>query len=276
MSVSLFIDRADDRAAAAGAIAAGDLVATAFGNFYALVSDPSPGPVRAANTAKGRPPGQVGSITLDAPRLLEMISWAHLTPAVAARLRAAARALTDAGPIGLRGPATPEVPPHLTQPQDGVPTVQVISPGAGCPANDLFARSAAGFLHVTSANRSRHHTGATEEPAHWTAAGIAADFAHLDGFTVIAHRDEARARAAHPLHLPMSVTLLSVPLTAGAEPVLTVQRHGSLHTDDVRRITAPYEVAVRVAPCAARRLPVRTYSAAMSSAAGVLPGRSLT
>lgn len=259
MSVSLYIDRPDDRAAAARAIAAGDLVATAFGNFYALVADPSPASVRAVNAAKGRPAGQVGSITVASTRIPEMISWTHLPPPVAHRLRAATRALAEAGPIGLRGPALPGFPAHLTQPQDGVPTVQVISPGAACPANDLFAR-APGHLFVTSANRSRHRTGAAEEPAHWRAAGIAADFAHVPGFTLIAHPDEARARAAHPRHLPMSVTLVSLPLTAGAAAVLTVERHGSLHADDVRRIAVPYGVDVRLGPAAARRLTVRAYA----------------
>jgi tRNA A37 threonylcarbamoyladenosine synthetase subunit TsaC/SUA5/YrdC len=262
LSVSLFIDRPDHRAAAARAIAAGDIVATAFGNFYAIVAEPSAGSVRAVNAAKGRPAGQVGSVTAPADRVLDMLCWDHLAPADARRLRAAARALTAAGPIGLRGPAPAHLPPHLTQPQDGVPTVQVISPGAACPANDLFARAAAGHLFVTSANRSRHRTGAAEEPAHWTAAGIAADFAHVPGFTVIAHRHEARARAAHPLHLPMSVTLVSIPLTPYDPVVLTVERHGSLHVGDVRAIAAPHGVEVRLGPAAGRRLSVRSYDPA--------------
>ncbi len=261
MSVSLFIDRPDDRETAARAIAAGDIVATAFGNFYAIVAEPSAASVRAVNAAKGRPDGQVGSITTTAGRIPDMLCWDHLPAPVARRLCAVIGALAEAGPIGFRGPATPPVPPHLTQPQDGVPTVQVISPGAACPANDLFAR-AGGFLFVTSANRSRHRTGAAEEPAHWTAAGIAADFAHLPRFTVIAHRHEARARATYPLHLPMSVTLVSLPLSASAAEVLTVERHGSLHIDDVRDIAAPYGFEVRLGAAAGRRLPVRSYDPA--------------
>ena len=64
-------------------------------------------------------------------------------------------------------------------------------------------------LYITSANRSRHLTGADEEPAHWRADGIAADFDHVPELAIIAHRDEAAARATYPRYLPTSVTLLS-------------------------------------------------------------------
>jgi hypothetical protein len=46
------------------------------------------------------------------------------------------------------------------------------------------------LLHITSANRSRQRTGAAQEPAHWRAVGIAAEF---PGFVLVRHRDEARA-----------------------------------------------------------------------------------
>ena len=265
MSVSLYIDRPEHRAAAARAIAAGHVVATAFGNFYAIVADPSAESVRAVNAAKGRPAGQVGSVTVPAARIADTMSWAHLPAPLVRRVRAVTHALAEAGPIGFRAAAPPGMPTHLTQAQDGVRTVQVISPGAACPANDLFAR-AAGHLFVTSANRSRHRTGAAEEPAHWRADGIAADFAHLPGFTLIAHPDEQRARDAHPRHLPMSVTVVSLPLTAGADAVLTVERHGSLHVDEVRRIAGPHGFPVRLGPAAARRLTVRAYAAQPSPA----------
>jgi tRNA A37 threonylcarbamoyladenosine synthetase subunit TsaC/SUA5/YrdC len=260
----LRIDRPGDIAQAARAIAAGDIVATAFGNFYAIVAEPSAASVRAVNAAKGRPADQVGSITTGAGGIAAQFAWAGVPAPVAGPLRAVLRALADAGPIGFRGPAAPHLPPHLTHRQDGVLTTQVISPGTACPANGLFAAAAArcgtGHLYVTSANRSRHHTGADEEPAHWTAAGIAADFAHLPRFTVIAHADEARARAAHPRHLPMSVTLVSFP--PAASPVLTVERHGSLHVGEVRRIARPYGFEVRLGAAAGRRLPVRSYEPA--------------
>jgi hypothetical protein len=148
----------------------------------------------------------------------------------------------------------------------GVRTTQVISPGTACPANALLDDAAAdlglGYLYVTSANRSHHLTGAREEPAHWAAAGIVEDFAHLSDLIVIAHRDEAAARDAYPRHLPMSVTLLSFshPIDAGdAPPELTLERHGSLHIDDVRRIAAPFGFSVRLGVSAGNRLPMRSY-----------------
>jgi hypothetical protein len=77
----------------------------------------------------------------------------------------------------------------------------VIAPGAACPSNVFFEEAieqlGVDHLYITSANRSRRANGAAEEPAHWQAEGIAADFAHVPDLVVIAHRDEAAARAAY-------------------------------------------------------------------------------
>ena len=249
----LFIDDPDDVIKAAGAVREGYLVATAFGNFYAILAAPSLAAMHAVNQAKGRPADQVGSITTDPSRIPAMFDGP---------MPQALTALAAAGPIGFRGPAAAHLPGHLTQVVDGVRTTQVVTPGTACPANALFTRAAAELgvdhLYVTSANRSRHHTGAREEPAHWTAAGIEGDFAHVPDVLVIAHRDEAAARASHPLHLPMSVTLLSFD---GRSRRLVVERHGSLHVEDVRRLTEPYGVEVELGPGATTRLPMRTYPA---------------
>ncbi|MBM0239759.1 hypothetical protein JNW88_26315 [Micromonospora sp. ATA32] len=63
-----------------------------------------------------------------------------------------------------RGPAVARLPDHLTQLDQGVRTTQVIAPGVGCPSNAFFARAVAAIgvdhLYITSANRSRHLTGA--------------------------------------------------------------------------------------------------------------------
>jgi tRNA A37 threonylcarbamoyladenosine synthetase subunit TsaC/SUA5/YrdC len=248
----LYIDSPDDIITAAAAVRDGTLVATAFGNFYAILAAPSLESMHAVNKAKGRPADQVGSITTDAARIPAMF---------AAPMPDVLTALTATGPIGFRGPAAGHLPEHLTQVVDGIRTTQVVTPGTGCPSNTLFTLAAAevgaDHLYVTSANRSRHHTGAREEPAHWTAAGIKSDFAHVPGMTVIAHRDEAAARAAHPLHLPMSVTLLSFD---GSSPELVVERHGSLHVSEVRRRAEPFGVQVRMGAGAANRLPMRAYA----------------
>jgi hypothetical protein len=58
------------------------------------------------------------------------------------------------------------------------------------------------------------------------------------------------------------VTLLSfhVPSLVNGRPVLTVDRHGSLHVDDVRRVAEPLGFAVVLGAPAARRLAVREYT----------------
>lgn len=267
----LFVDRPEDVAAAARALAGGAVVAAAFANFYVIVTRPDAATVRRVNLAKGRPAGQVGSITAAAGRITGMFDWSvvpHRLPE--RRVRRLMDALYGAGPFGFRGPAAARLPDHLTQPDQGVRTTQVIAPGLACPSNAFFERAVAetglDHLYITSANRSRHLTGADEEPAHWRAEGIAADFAHLDDLVVLAHRDEAGARAAYPGHLPTSVTLLSFHAPGGdpeEPPVLTVDRHGSLHVDEVRRAAAPLGLQVRLGATAGRRLRVRAYAGAL-------------
>ncbi|MDO3705256.1 hypothetical protein Q3W71_26650 [Micromonospora sp. C28SCA-DRY-2] len=267
----LFIDRAEDVAVAARALADGAVVAVAFANFYAIVTRPDAATVRRVNLAKGRPAGQVGSIVATPARIAGMFDWSlvpHRLPQ--RRVRLLMDALYGAGPFGFRGPAASGLPAHLTQHDRGVRTTQVIAPGLVCPSNAFLARAAAetgvGHLYITSANRSRHRTGADEEPAHWRAEGIVADFAHLDDLVVLAHRDEAAARAGYPAHLPTSVTLLSFHDPAGdpeEPPVLTVDRHGSLHVDEVRRAAAPLGLQVRLGTGAGRRLRVRPYAEAL-------------
>ncbi|MGW4500341.1 hypothetical protein ACWENR_17210 [Micromonospora sp. NPDC004336] len=267
----LYVDRSEDVAAAARALARGAVVAVAFGNFYAVVTRPDAATVRRVNVAKGRPADQVGSITTAFRRIPAMFDWSrvpHRLPE--GRVRQLMGALYGAGPFGFRGPAVDRLPAHLTLRDRGVRTTQVIAPGLACPSNAFFERAAAEIgmdhLHITSANRSRHRTGAADEPAHWKAAGIVEDFAHLDDLVVLAHRDEAAARAAHPGHLPTSVTLLSFHAPAGEPeepPVLTVDRHGSLHVDEVRRAAAPLGLQVRLGPTAGRRLTVRAYAGAL-------------
>ena len=125
-----------------------------------------------------------------------MFDWTRISPRLpVGRVRALMDALYGAGPFGFRGPAADRLPDHLTQIDQGMRTTQVIAPGLTCPSNAFFERALAetgtDHLYITSANRSRHLTGAAEEPAHWKAGALAADFAHLDDLVVLAHRDEA-------------------------------------------------------------------------------------
>jgi tRNA A37 threonylcarbamoyladenosine synthetase subunit TsaC/SUA5/YrdC len=267
MYVNRFIDEPADVEYTARALAGGAVVATAFGNFYVIVANPAANTVQRINLAKGRPIDQVGSITTAAARIPSMFDWDLLSGAHRPdRIRALMDALYAQGPFGFRGPAAAHIPDHLTQVDQGVRTTQVIAPGAACPSNvffDLSARLMDGApLYITSANRSRHLTGAAEEPAHWRADGIAADFAHVPDLVVIAHRDEARARATYPRYLPTSVTLLSFHapgISAAGRPVLTIDRHGSLSIQDVVEVAAPLGFDVVLSPAAARRLQVRSY-----------------
>ncbi|WBB68205.1 hypothetical protein [Micromonospora sp. WMMD812] len=267
----LYIDRPADVAVAARALADGAVVAAAFANFYVIVTRPDAHTVRRVNLAKGRPADQVGSITAAAHRIPGMFDWSRLAPRLPERrVRQLMDALYGVGPFGFRGPATDRLPDHLTQHDRGIRTTQVIAPGTRCPSNAFFERAAAeagvDHLYITSANRSRHLTGAAEEPAHWKADGIAADFAHLPDLVVVAHRDEAAARAAYPAYLPTSVTLLSFHLPEGEweePPVLIVDRHGSLHVDEVRRAAAPLGLQVRLGGTARQRLRVRGYAGAL-------------
>jgi hypothetical protein len=232
------------------------------------VTRPDAATVRGVNLAKGRPVDQVGSITTAAPRIPGMYDWARLSPLLdPARTAALMDALYARGPFGFRGPAADRVPDHLTQWDQGVRTTQVIAPGAACPANAFFDEAVArlggdDILYITSANRSRHLTGAAEEPAHWKAAGIKADFAHVGSLVVLEHRDEAAARARYAQYAPTSVTLLSyhAPSLVDGRPQLTVDRHGSLHVDDVRRVAEPLGFSVVLGGSAAQRLLVREYA----------------
>jgi hypothetical protein len=149
-------------------------------------------------------------------------------------------------------------------------TSQLIAPGRACPSNDFLrqAYEATGApLYITSANRSRHVSGEADAPAHWRADRLRAEFAAADGgseLVVLEHPDEAAARQAYPLHLPMSTTILAFHRTreVAGRPVLIVERHGSLPVDVVARVVRRHGFAVEVAPAARTRLAPREYDGA--------------
>jgi hypothetical protein len=274
----VFIDDPADVARAAAALASGAVVGTAFGNFYVIVSGPSAATVQRVNLAKGRPADQVGSITTAFDRIPDCYDWTALDPRLdETRLRALLAHLHGRGPFGFRGPAAPHIPAHLTQLDQGIRTTQVIAPGRACPSNALFEAAVGelglGLLYITSANRSRHLTGAEEEPAHWVGEALAADFVHLPELLLISHRDEALARATYPGFSTTSVTLLSFHAPGGTaeRPVLTVDRHGSLPLEEVRAVAAGHGFDVVLGPTAPRRLRVREYA---QGAQPVSAGRS--
>jgi hypothetical protein len=253
---------------AAEALARGGIIAQGFANFYVITTRPDAATVRRVNLMKGRPPDQVGSIITAPAAIPRVYDWSRLP---AGLTRAHVRDLIDAlygyGPFGIRGPAAPHIPAHLRQDDGGIPTAQVIAPGTGCPSNEFLHRclEAIGedILYITSANRSRHLTGAGDEPAHWRAAGLLAEFGNEPGFMVLEHADEDAARRAYPRFAPMSTTIVAFHKTAGTDeqgrPRLIVERHGSLHVDHLRPLLDELGFGMALAPSAARRLELRTY-----------------
>jgi tRNA A37 threonylcarbamoyladenosine synthetase subunit TsaC/SUA5/YrdC len=253
---------------AARALAAGSTVGVGFANLYALVSRADPTTVRRVNLRKGRPAGQVASVTTTPSRVLDAWDLDRLPPGLTP---AAVRAVVDAffalGPFGFRGPARAGLPTCLTAEDGDLPTTQLIAPGYACPANAFLQRALEetgdDLLSITSANRSRHRTGADDVPAHWRAAGLAPDFGRDPGFVLLPHRDEAAARRAYPQHLPMSTTVLALHTTTylpdDPRPQLRLERHGSLDADTVRAVLAGFGFGLALGPDAGRRLVPRRY-----------------
>ena len=258
---------------AAHALADGAVVAQAFGNFYVITTRGDEPTVRGVNLMKGRPPNQVGSITGPPAALPDVWDLDRLPDRLPRRT---ALTLLDTffalGPFGFRGPAAADVPSHLTFPDGEITTAQVIAPGYACPSNAFLAaaRRATGdeLLYITSANRSRHLTGADDSPAHWRADGLRAEFGDEPGFQIVEHDDEVAARARYPQHLPMSTTILGLhtvrEVSGDSRPHLVLERHGSLLADTVRLVLAELGFGLVLGPKAETRLLLRDYSERMS------------
>lgn len=253
---------------AARAVANGAVVGHAFANFYVISTRPDAEMVRRVNLIKGRPVDQVGSVFTSRPHVAGLFDWCRLPAGLTRRtVQDLMDALFDLGPFGFRGPAAAHMPAHLTYPDGNIMTTQVIAPGYGCPSNHYIDCSLAllgtTYLYGTSANRSRHLTGAEEEPAHYRAQGLWAEFGHEPDFIMLRHHDEAAARRAYPRHLPMSTTILAFHRLAdtGADgrPRLIVERHGSLHLDDLLPVVERLGFGLALGPKAVNRLGLRDY-----------------
>jgi hypothetical protein len=257
-----------DVAGAATALAGGGVIAQGFANFYVITTRPDIETVRRVNRMKGRPPTQAGSITSTPARIALAYDWSRLPAGLTRRrVRDLMQSLFQLGPFGFRGPAASHIPAHLTQLDDGIPTTQVIAPGSACPSNHFLAASLDAvdndLLFITSANRSRHLTGAADEPAHWRAGPLAAEFGAEPGFALLEHADEEAARRAYPLFAPMSVTILAFhklgEQARRGRPCLTVERHGSLGVGHLRPILAEHGFGLVLGPHARQRLLQRRY-----------------
>jgi len=238
-----------DRRLAAIATTNGAALFYGFGNFCALAAMPDLASMQRINRLKGRPSGQVGSVTTDPWRASRVFDWDQVDD------RAAIEAVIDdflaLGPIGFRGPASRIVPEHLTV--NG--TAQLISPGHACPSNQLVGevlnRAHEDVLFITSANTSSTLTQQVEA-AHCEMRAIRAEFGHHPEAVLIGHSDEAAVRARYRSHLPCSTSII-----AFGRDGLVLERHGSLGIEHAKVIAARHGFELTVAPGAHERVPVR-------------------
>ncbi|ROS23989.1 hypothetical protein [Cellulomonas sp. PhB150] len=255
------LDRPADVHHAAALLAAGMPVAHGFGSIYALTARGDA--VRQVNALKGRPLGQTGSVTAPAGRELDAFDLAALPAGVSPRLvQDVVDAFGEIGPFGFRGPAAAHLPAGLTAPDGTAPTVQVIVPGRACPSQLFLAEASSAVGHeplsISSANRSRHVTGGLDAPVHWRADALRAE---LGDVLVLEHGDEAAARARFPRHTTVSTTILGFHRVerAHGRVHLVLERHGSLHADDVSGVLRLLGLGLRIGPRARVRLAPRVY-----------------
>jgi hypothetical protein len=157
-----------------------------------------------------------------------------------------------------------------------VRTVQVVLPGDRCPSNLFVARAlqvtGLEYLFGTSGNRSHRVTGTPDEPPHYLADALAAEFATVPGFTLLRHADDAATARRYPLHRRMSTTVLSfhqvAPRIAGSSrPRLLVERHGSLSLEVLQLVIESFGLDFALGPKATQRLAERIYPSRLPRAA---------
>jgi tRNA A37 threonylcarbamoyladenosine synthetase subunit TsaC/SUA5/YrdC len=262
----LSLEIPSDRRVAAHATAAGAALFYGFANLCALAAMPDKASVLRINRLKGRPPWQPGSVTSDPSRMQLAFDWRRLPRDVDAEtLLVLMTEFQALGPIGFRGPASPRVPDHLTAVDDGIRTVQHISPGVRCRSNaligDVLDISGEDLLFITSANTSSHRSQQIEA-AHFEMDEIHREFGFRRDVVMIGHADEAANRAFYPHHLPCSTTILAFhrDVRENGRPALVLERQGSLAIDRIRSVVARHGYGLAIAPSAHERVPVRWQS----------------
>ncbi len=266
-----------DRERAAHLIAERKVIGHAVGNIYVLGAHPDAERVRAINLLKGRPSDQVGAITTTPELVPRLFEWSALPDGLDREtILRLMNALWALGPFGFRGPAAAHVPDHLSSSDGGVRTVQLVLPGDRCPSNMFVAHAlyvtGLEYLFGTSGNRSHRVTGTTDEPPHYLADALAAEFATEPSFTVLRHRDDFATARRYPLHRRMSTTVLSFHRLApqnseSPRPRLIVERHGSLPLGVLRLVMHSLDLDFSLGPKASQRLAERTYPAPLPLAA---------
>jgi hypothetical protein len=231
---------------AAHALARGAVVGHAFGNIYMIATRPDAEMVRRANVLTGRAPGAAGSVTTTRPHIPGLFDWSRLpfglNPTAVMELM---DALYRLGPFGFRGPAAAHLPDHLTSPDHGGRSLQVLAPGYRCPSNRFLARaldlSDSDFLAISSIGRPQAGITTEGEPALTEADGLIAAYGHEPDFVVLAHHSEVAARRAYPLHESLSPTVLAFHMAAAPDdagrPRLILEQEGSLPVEHVQAVT---------------------------------------
>jgi hypothetical protein len=104
------------------------------------------------------------------------------------------------------------------------------------------------------------------ERPHYRVDGVQAEFGGRPGCFVLSDGD---VRGTYPAYLPMAPTVISfqrVSHGGDGRPVLRIERHGSLHVDDLRPILDSHGFGLELGPAARERGTVRDYSKAMVAA----------
>ena len=267
-AATLKIDRAGDARCAADALAAGTVVGHGFANIYMITARADAATVRRVDHMVGRAPARAGSITTTRTRIADMWDWDRLpAPLNRRRVVGVMDAFFGLGPFGFRGPAATHIPGHLSFPEGGVRMTQVIAPGYACPSNEFLEHALEvtqdQHLHITSATHPRQLTDTGEPPAHWKARALRAEFG--DNLLVLEHEDEEAARRRCLGYQQMSPTVLAfhrLGIPQAGRPTLVLERHGSLHVNQVRQQLDELGFGLTIAPAARNRLLLRDYAVA--------------
>jgi hypothetical protein len=229
--------------AAARALAAGMGVFHGFGNGYALSALPSPAAARRITLLCGRSGAVTGGVTTGREELEDLFDWSRLPDGLdACRVVAAMDALLAVGPLGLRGPASPRVPDHLTAAEGEARTVCLIAPGLRCPSNAFLTAAldltGERLLAVAWPGRVRDGSAAGGGPP-VTGADIATWFGDVPGLLLLAHDDDAAAQRPYRRYAAAPPTLLAFHRPARnrrGRPALVIERPGSLAAVEVARV----------------------------------------
>lgn len=255
---------------AAEALVEGLPLASGFGNFYAIFTKANAEAVAQMNVWKGRPPDQTGSIGTTTLRIPTLFDFSKIPETLTEkRILDVMEAFLNLGPMGFRGPAADDLPRHMTGQDGAVRTAQAIVAGYRCPSNQLLARAIEQlperYLYITSANISSRKTG-VEEPAHWKPAPLIFDFRHIVDLQLIRHASEDFAHASYPDYAEMSTSVISFhrPVRIHGRPALRLERHGSMHVDQVRSVLERFDLDLEIGEGAQTRLLQRQYDFAAS------------